>query len=193
MPGTTKRVGGKATAVNASTEGTVPELGLAIGDRVVYASHGIGRITGRVAAAPGAPTDTVVVEFDGGLKVTLPIAQARESLRALSGVAELEEVQRTLSGDSALFTGPWTKRFRAIQEKVTAGDVTSLAEVVRDGVQRDRRVALKGGSVASPSERHLYLKARKLLAEEIGLVRGIDAADADAWIVEQVGESAADA
>jgi RNA polymerase-interacting CarD/CdnL/TRCF family regulator len=40
----------------------------------------------------------------------------------------------------------------------------------------------------SLSERQLYLKARKLLSQEIGAARGIAADEADAWITEQLGE-----
>jgi RNA polymerase-interacting CarD/CdnL/TRCF family regulator len=163
-----------------------PPLALAIGDVVVYASHGIGRVTTR-RAGDGELGEAVVLEFDGGLTVTLPIDQAQLSLRPLADELELACVQRTLSGDQSREAQPWSKRFRAIQQKVSAGDVAGLAEVVRDGIHRERQVALRSGMTASPSERHLYLKARRLLADEIALARGIDSADADIWIVEQIG------
>lgn len=74
-----------------------------------------------------------------------------------------------------------------MREKVTSGRATGLAEVVRDGLRRERLLAAgAGGRPAAPSEQHLYLQARKLLTAEIAHVRGIDTLDADAWVVEQV-------
>src|SRR5690349_756878 len=69
-------------------------LRLAVGDRVVYASHGIGRIESR--EPHGASGELLVLVFESGLKVTLPLERAQNALRSLSGEPELEEVQRTL-------------------------------------------------------------------------------------------------
>jgi RNA polymerase-interacting CarD/CdnL/TRCF family regulator len=74
-----------------------------------------------------------------------------------------------------------------MREKVTVGNAIGLAEVVRDGLQRERQLS-GGRAVAGASERGLYLQARKLLAAEIAFARGIDAAEADVWIVEQIDE-----
>jgi RNA polymerase-interacting CarD/CdnL/TRCF family regulator len=127
------------------------------------------------------------------LRVTLPVEQALRAMRPLAGEPELEEVRRTLRADVSSGVEPWSKRFRSMQEKVAAGRLTGLAEVVRDGVEREQRLAVTSGSgrTPAPSERHLYLQARKLLAAEIAHAWGIDAVKADAWIVEQVGERAA--
>jgi RNA polymerase-interacting CarD/CdnL/TRCF family regulator len=168
-----------------------PVLSLAIGEVVVYASHGIGRVEARRAGKGNLP-ETVVVGFESGLRVTLPLAQARLALRSPSGQLELEGVRRTLHADVTPAVEPWSRRFRSMQEKVTAGRVTGLAEVVRDGLQRERRLAAaaSGGRASGPSERQLYLQARKLLAGEIAFARGIDAAEANAWIDEQIGDDA---
>jgi RNA polymerase-interacting CarD/CdnL/TRCF family regulator len=168
-----------------------PALVLAVGDVVVYASHGIGRVEERRVGAGDLP-ETVVLAFESGLKVTLPVARARATLRPVCGELELEDVRQTLHADASPGVEPWSRRFRSMQEKVTAGRVTGLAEVVRDGLQRERRLAVGagGGATAAPSERHLYLQARKLLGAEVARARGIDAMQADAWIVEQVCDHA---
>jgi RNA polymerase-interacting CarD/CdnL/TRCF family regulator len=169
----------------AVTGGAAEALRLAVGDVVVYASHGVGRVATR-RPGEGDLEELVVLEFGAGLEVTLPVERARESMRPVCGELELERVRDTLGGEETLAVQPWTKRFRMIREKVSSGDVTGLAEVVRDGIHRERQLAERGRAIASPNERQLYLKARKLLADEIGIARGIDAADADLWIVEQV-------
>jgi RNA polymerase-interacting CarD/CdnL/TRCF family regulator len=163
-----------------------PALNLAVGDVVVYASHGIGCVEARLG--DGEDTrELVVVAFDSGLKVTLPVARARGALRLPSGERDLEDVRRTLRANPAPRIEPWARRFRLLRDKVAAGEVTGLAEVVRDGLGRERQLAVGVGGRAAPgsSERGLYLQARQLLAAEIAFARGIDVAEADVWIVEQ--------
>jgi RNA polymerase-interacting CarD/CdnL/TRCF family regulator len=162
-----------------------PVPNLVVGDVVVYASHGIGCVEARRTGGGHLP-EVVVLAFESGLRVTLPVARARGVLRSLSGERELEDVRRTLRADPAPSIEPWSRRFRSTREKVTGGEVTNLAEVVRDGLQRERQLVAGGRATAAPSERGLYLQARKLLAAEIALSRGIDEVEADVWIVEQI-------
>jgi RNA polymerase-interacting CarD/CdnL/TRCF family regulator len=156
---------------------------LDVGDVVVYGCHGVGRVA---ASDGGAAEQTILVlEFEAGLRVSLPVARARESLRPLSNQRELAQVERTLRADATPDQEQWSQRFRATREKLTEGHATGLAEIVRDSIHRQRR----RGAVASPAEQELYLKARRLLASEIGASRGIDQLDADDWITEQIEQS----
>jgi RNA polymerase-interacting CarD/CdnL/TRCF family regulator len=168
-----------------------PVLNLAVGDVVVYASHGIGCVEARRAGGGDLP-EAIVLVFESGLRVTLPVARARGTLRSPSGETELEDVRQTLCAEPASRIEPWSRRFRSMREKVTAGEATGLAEVVRDGLHRDQQLAVSGGgrTAGASSERGLYLQARKLLAAEIAFTRGIDAVEADVWIVEQFDEHA---
>ena len=86
-------------------------LRLAVGDLVVYASHGIGRVESRQSQQ--SKEETLVLVFESGLKVTLPLDRAREALRSLSGEPELKEVQRTLRTNSPPAVEPWSRRHRA--------------------------------------------------------------------------------
>jgi len=162
-------------------------LNLAVGDLVVYGSHGIGRIEAS-EPADGSLPERIILVFASGLRVTLPLARAHDMLRRLSGEPELEEVQRTLRADVPLSTEPWSQRQRVAQQKLAAGGIDGLAEIVRDGVQRERQLASgPRGRAAAPSENELYRQARGLLAAEIATSRGIEAEAADAWILQQVG------
>ena len=157
-------------------------LRLAVGDLVVYASHGIGRIESKQHHR--ASGERLVLVFENGMRVTLPLDRAQNALRALSGEPELEEVQRTLGGDSApAALEHWSRRHRNAQAKLTGGSVSGLAEIVRDGVHRER-ARLKGGT--APIRNQLYRTARKLLAAEVAAARGIEPEAADAWIVQQI-------
>jgi RNA polymerase-interacting CarD/CdnL/TRCF family regulator len=161
--------------------------GLAVGDVVVYASHGIGRVASTHAAVGTEPA-TVILLLESGLRVTLPLVRAREALRCLSGEPELEDVRLTLRADVAPAAGPWPQRRRFVQERLTAGEISGLAEIVRDGLQRERLLTTASSkrSSARPIANEDFRKARRLLAAEIAASRGIEPEAADAWIVQQV-------
>jgi CarD family transcriptional regulator len=155
---------------------------------VVYASHGAGRVAARgKTVVLGVEQEIVVLELADGLSVTLPMQRAREQLRPLVSEADVRRVQETLREDGALSGDVWVKRLKQGQAKLRGGDPLELAEVVRDCARRERMLRGKGTkSQLSPGEKELYGKARQLLSGEIGLARGLEPAEADAWIDEQL-------
>jgi CarD family transcriptional regulator len=161
---------------------------LAVGEAVVYAAHGLGRVAAREQRTMlGVEQEVVVLELASGLRVTLPLERARERLRPLVSEADVRRVQQRLHDPGEVIESGWLKRLKQGQAKLRSGDPLALAEVVRDGIRRHR---LPVGTVATPrlseSERRLYVQARHLLASEIGSVRGLEQTDADAWIEKQV-------
>ena len=164
---------------------TLGELRLAVDDLVVYASHGVGRVAIR-------QPETVVLEFaEGGLSVSLPIERAVECVRPVSTEVEITSIGRTLGGVDAVGQENWQRRLKTTRGKVTGGEAAGLAEVIRDASRRDERAtARKEPGRLSLTERQLYLKARKLLADEIGASRGVDPSAADAWIGDQLTRNA---
>ena len=163
---------------------TLGELRLAVGDLVVYASHGVGRVAIR-------QQETVVLEFgEGGLSVTLPIERAVECVRPVSTEVEIANIGRALGGADTVSQENWQRRLKSTRGKVTGGQAAGLAEVIRDANRRDERAtARKEPGRLSLTERQLYLKARKLLADEIGASRGVDPPAADAWIGDQLARN----
>jgi len=161
---------------------------LAVGDAVVYPGHGAGRVAARGKMVVfDAEQEVVVLELGDGLSVTLPMQLAWELLRPLVSEAGLSRVQETLREDGALSGDVWVKRLKQVQAKLRGGDPLELAEIVRDGARRERTLTANGtNSKLSISEKALCVKARKLLAGEIGLARGLDRAEVDAWIDEQL-------
>jgi CarD family transcriptional regulator len=96
-------------------------------------------------------------------------------------------VQRTLGADHAANRDPWLKRRRDSQAKLTGGDPIELAEIIRDSARREWTLSAKSSkSRLSPGERELFVKARQLLSNEIALARGVEPAEANAWIDEQL-------
>jgi CarD family transcriptional regulator len=161
---------------------------LAIGDLVVYGTHGIGRVAERKEQLVlGTTQEVVTVELEDGLTVTLPLALAREQLRSSASQADMRRVRDTLRGNPELSVDPWLSRRRETLEKLTAGDPVQLAEIVSEGAQRERVRRAKGsGSQLSAGERELFGKAKKLLAGEVALALGLQPDAADGWIDEQL-------
>lgn len=156
---------------------------LAVGDLVVYGGHGAGRVVAREQRGSGETRhDVIVLQLPGGLTVTLPVALACDHLRPLASEGEMASVQRTLRTTAPPCEPVWLKRHKATRAKLAAGQAIGLAEVVSDG---NRRAQAASGRL-SIGERELYVKARQLLANEIALVRGIQPANADDWIANQL-------
>ena len=162
---------------------------LRIGDVVVYPAYGVGRIALREKRLVlGVTKEVLVLELAEGLSVTLPVEHADGLLRPLLSESDIVQVQKTLREDQALSDDRWLKRKRDVQAKVVGGDPAELAEVVRNGARRERGLKAKNtASKLSPNERDLYLRARRLLSDEIGSARGLDPDAAEAWIEEQLG------
>ena len=160
---------------------TLGELRLAVDDLVVYAIHGVGRVAIR-------QQKTVVLEFtEGALLVTLPIERAVECVRPVSTEIEIANIGRTLGGADTVGEQNWQRRLKTTRGKVTGGEAAGLAEVIRDASRREERAtARQEPGRLSLTERQLCLKARKLLADEIGASRGVDPSAADAWIGDQL-------
>jgi RNA polymerase-interacting CarD/CdnL/TRCF family regulator len=159
--------------------------GFAVGEVVVYASHGIGRVES--TRPEGVDPEAITLSFASGLTVILPLARAVEVLRPLSDETGLDDVKSRLRAEAPAPLEPWLRQHRQTREKVMSGRVAELAEVVRDGLRREQWEAVRGGGTTAPSDRELYLQAHMLLTAEIALCRGIEPADADGWILEQVG------
>ena len=157
-------------------------------DMVVYASHGAGHVAARERRVVlGKRQEVIVLALAGGLSVELPMERAHELLRPLASEADMSRVQKTLGADHAVSGDPWLKRRRDSQAKLTGGDAIELAEIIRDGAHRELTLLATGTkSQLSPGERELFVKARQLLSNEIALARGVEPAEANAWIDEQL-------
>jgi CarD family transcriptional regulator len=156
---------------------------------VVYAPHGAGSVAARERRVVlGKRQEVVVLALSGGLSVELPMERARELLRPLASESDISRVQTTLGADPADNRDPWLKRRRDSQAKLTGGDPIELAELIRDSAHREW--TLPAQSQLSLGERDLFVKARQLLSDEIALARGVEPAEANAWIDEQLTRTA---
>lgn len=162
----------------------LPDVKLAVGDVVVYGSHGIGHVVAcRKQEMLGERQDVVVLQLEQ-LTVTLPLALARTELRPLANEADIRGVSLALGADAELNSHNWLSRRREATEKLVGGTPAELAEIVSEGAQRKRLRSAKGGqsSQFTLSERDHYAKARALLSDEIAVALDIDPAEAETWI-----------
>ena len=159
---------------------------LRVGEIVVYGGHCPGRVIARKTGTTDAVfQEVVVLEFAATLMVTLPLPLAREQLRPLATKQELDGVKQTLRASPPVEEPLWLRRQKATRAKLAEGEPMGLAEVVSAGALR-----LQGnGGRLSVSERDLYLKARRLLAAEIGHIRGIEPTQAEGGITAQLVEA----
>jgi len=174
-------------AKNAETiepEGDIASLPIAVGDAVVYAAHGVGRVVAlEQKQVGGSDRDCVVVDLAAGLRVTLPLSEAVDRLRRVAGEVELEDVQKTLASPPSERGRSWTTRIKTSKAKLAGGKATDLAEIVRDGDRFERgapRVRLSHG------EQGVHVHARALLVRELCSARRIEEDEAGAWIDAQI-------
>ena len=146
-------------------------LAFAVGDYVVYPTHGVGRVVGiESAEIAGIKLQLYVISFEAE-KMTLrvPIEKARGSgLRKISTKDKMQTAMVTLKGRARSKRTMWSRRAQEYEAKINSGDPILIAEVVRD---LHRNV---GQPDQSYSERQMYEAALDRLANEFALVEKID-------------------
>ena len=171
-----------------AASGSAPDL--RVGALVVYGGYGLGRVASTRQSGRGVySSGSVVLEFEGGLSVTLPRERAIGCLRAVADAEELERVRDVLRHHEAAIETSWQARTRSTRTKISLGEPVGLAEVVREAFTRQQR---SSNGALSTYERELYLKARRLLATELGAATATDEAQANIWIDGQLGTPASE-
>ncbi|MBM3505207.1 MAG: CarD family transcriptional regulator [Alphaproteobacteria bacterium] len=174
----------KAVAKAAKPERPAPEkkvtavrrkLSFAVGDHVVYPTHGVGQVTAiENREIAGQKLDLFVVTFDKD-KMTLrvPVGKADNTgMRKLASPQILDSAITTLKGRARIKRTMWSRRAQEYEAKINSGDPISIAEVVRD-LHRSASQPEQ-----SYSERQIYEAALDRLVREIAAVERIDEAAA---------------
>jgi len=150
-----------------------------VGDKAVYPSHGVGEITAVEANELFGKDATVYVLelLDSSRRILIPVQKADQvGLRQVVEPPEAEHVIQTLSEPPPPTKSmPWTKRQRALLEKLSSGSLMDVAEVLRELYH------LKGVKDLSFGQRRLFDTATSLLVQElsIALARPTDAIEED--------------
>lgn len=153
-----------------------------VGDAVVRPHHGAGRIVDRrPRRVLGAERDYLEIALRRDLRIMVPCdATSAVGLRAVVGAGGVRRIVDVLGGEPELVNESWPARQKRLRERLKAGDVLSLAAVVRD-------LAVRAAESALPtSERELYERCRRLLASELCYALGVDGAGATQYIDEHL-------
>jgi len=137
---------------------------------VVYPGHGVGQITATdVQTVAGTSLEFFVIYFaKSKMKVRVPTQKAASAgIRKLCSPATIELARRTLGQSAPRSRTNWAKLTKEYEAKIKSGEITALAEVVRDLQRRNAT------SEQSYSERQLYATALDRLSAEVALVERV--------------------
>jgi CarD family transcriptional regulator len=174
-PSTPQRPAAPRPALPAAPAEPLPQF--AVGDHVVYPTHGVGRVTGVVdEEIAGHRLTLIVIEFEENRMVLrVPVQKARSAgLRKLSTRKAIDTALATLKGRARVKRTMWSRRAQEYEAKINSGDPVAIAEVVRD-LHRNA-----GQPDQSFSERQIYEQAMDRLAAELAAIDGVDKPTAQA-------------
>jgi CarD family transcriptional regulator len=149
--------------------------GFAVGDYVVYPSHGVGRIARLESHTVGEQAlQMFVISFEKErMTLRVPVTKASTSgMRRLSSPEKMDAAVSALRGRARARRVMWSRRAQEYEAKLNSGDPVSIAQVVRD---LHRNV---GQPDQSYSERQMYEAALERLAREFAAIQKIEPSQA---------------
>ncbi len=153
------------------------------GDHVVYPNHGAGSVAGvEEKTILGEVRRYYVVYLpDTELTVSIP-ADGETGLRVCADEEGVEEALAVLGAETTRMPSNWNHRLKHNREKIKSGEISQVAEVVRN-------LAVYGAEHGlSTGERSMMMKARQILISEIALARGMDGAEAERLVDDALKE-----
>ena len=160
-----------------------------IGDKAVYAAHGVGEVMGieKRDVAGSKRVFYVLKILDSGMKVLIPTETAKSAgLREVITKKQAAQVMEVLESDEiAVESQPWNRRQREYMDMLKSGSPIQVARVLRDLYR------LKAGKDLSFGERRLLDTARSLLIKELALARRVKEAVIETEITAIFGKVAA--
>ena len=147
------------------------------GDLVVYPNHGAGYVAGVMEKTVLGEERRYYIVYiaDGGLTLNIP-ADGDTGLRSCADKKGVARALKILRGDAEEMPAHWNHRLKHNQEKIRSGEISDVAEVVRD------LSAYAGEHGLSTGERNLLAKARRILISEVALVRDLPVEEAEALV-----------
>ena len=141
-----------------------------VNNHIVYPSHGVGKIIDiATIEVLNQEHNLYIIYFEKEkLTIKIPVEKAEKyGIRHLVSKKEMEEVLSILRGGIKKIKGMWSRRAQEYEEKINSGNITLLAEVIRD-LTRDI-----ADSDRSFSERLIYETAIFRLASEYAIIFNI--------------------
>lgn len=140
-----------------------------VGDRVCYPMHGVGVVEAiQEQEVLGETALYYMLRFVlGRMTAMVPVGAAQSvGLRPVISAEECEQVSVYLLEGSEPESDNWNQRYRDNLEKLRAGSIYGVADVVKCLVKRDRDKGLSAG------ERKMFLTAKQVLLAELVAASG---------------------
>ncbi len=151
-------------------------LSLNVGDRVVYPNQGVCRVSAveeKEVAGQKLVFVTMRREEDGAVVMVPRLKLAQIGVRKVSTPEDVDKLYAFLRADTEKADLDWKQRARTNLDRMSAGGLKGLAEVVK-GLQ-----VLSELRPLPAKERELYDNARHLLVSEVAAAMGIDECTAE--------------
>jgi len=145
-----------------------------IGDKIVYPMHGAGTIEAIEEQTMMGEKQRYYILLipQNDIRIMIPCDRCADvGVRSVIKRTEIRKVRETLCGDSAEMAKVWNRRYRDNMEKLKTGQITCVAEVVRDLMRCDCKKRLSTG------EKKMLSNAKQILLSELMLVSGKESAE----------------
>lgn len=153
----------------------------AVGDKVVYPSHGVGRIEAlEEKDIAGQKIQCFVLSIIGkDLKIIVPVSNSKKvGLRQIIDEEEVEKIFDILRDEINNMPPKWNKRYNFNMDKIRTGSIYEIAEVFKNLTRLGRKKELSFG------ERKMLDSTRELIVMEIAHSKRIGTAQAESLIDE---------
>ena len=178
----------KPEMAKAPVAALAKKANFAVGEYVVYPTHGVGKILGlEVEKIGDFELKVFVIAFEKD-KMTLRVPVGRAEAAGLRSISPNDQITRaitTLKGRAKIARGMWSRRAQEYEAKINSGNLIQIAEVVRDlhkNVDQSER---------SYSERMIYETAMHRLCGEVAAFERVDIKDAQDKLLKVLRKQAA--
>ena len=157
-----------------------------VGDKIVYPMHGAGTIDAiEEKEILGTKQQYYVINMPGEVKVMVPTAKAQEmGVRNVVDENGANKALQVLEQDETDMSNNWNKRYRDNLEKMKTGDISQVADVVRNLSFKQKE---KG--MLSTGEKKMLNNAKLILVSELVLAEHSSQDEIEKLIDNKIGMS----
>ncbi len=178
----------EAVASPKTAKAAAQRQGFKLNEFVVYPAHGVGQIVAlEEQEVAGFKLELFVISFSKD-KMTLRVPTSKVAGVGMRKISDPDTAKRSLdilSGRARIKRTMWSRRAQEYETKINSGDITAIAEVVRDLYRSEAQPE------QSYSERQLYEAALDRMVREIAAVQKSNEIDALKAIEAQLQKTAA--
>ena len=155
----------------------------AIGDKIVYPMYGAGTIENFERKVIDGEEETYyVIRMPIG-NLTIMISTRKADNIGIRGICDSKEIMKKIKQISKKpdsVNQNWNQRFKDNMEKIKTGDLTLIAEVVRNLMIREKEKGL------SAAEKKLLMSAKQIILSELVLSKDINKEEAELMLAKEL-------